>query len=160
MITGDKLEAAKNIALACNLIDPDMSPKVHEDDSQADVLKAFNHTRLIEVTGQWASILNDEDEIMGLFATLANGRETVSTHEVEFILSNLNIACTSKQLTGMLFDGDERIKTMDAKGFMAMMRRAKISAFDAVKLDVEQGIQRYNSIADHGAELVVLRLLG
>lgn len=28
MLTGDKLEAAKNIGLACNLIDPDMQPQV------------------------------------------------------------------------------------------------------------------------------------
>ena len=56
MLTGDKRETAKNIGLACNLIDPDM-----ED------LKNWKRSRLIEVTGYWAKILASEQELKALF---------------------------------------------------------------------------------------------
>ena len=41
MITGDKLETAKNIGLACNLIDPDMQPQFKAGQSAEEMVKAF-----------------------------------------------------------------------------------------------------------------------
>ena len=51
MITGDKLETAKNIGLACNLINADMAPQLSEDATVVENLTAITNSRLINVTG-------------------------------------------------------------------------------------------------------------
>jgi phospholipid-transporting ATPase len=70
MITGDKLETAKNIGLACNLIDPDMSPQVRVGDTLEEVASAFSNARLIEVTGAWSGLVNSRSELTRLFDSL------------------------------------------------------------------------------------------
>lgn len=47
MITGDKLETAKNIGLACNLIDADMQPKVDADTQMEGIMSAFSARSLL-----------------------------------------------------------------------------------------------------------------
>jgi hypothetical protein len=47
MITGDKLEAAKTIGIACNLVDPDMLPAVRAGDRLADVARSYTAARLL-----------------------------------------------------------------------------------------------------------------
>jgi magnesium-transporting ATPase (P-type) len=60
MITGDKLETARNIGMACNLIDSDMAPQIEDGDDVKKCLDAFNNARLLEITGQWASLVNNK----------------------------------------------------------------------------------------------------
>ena len=56
MITGDKLETAKNIGLACNLIDPDMIPNMENEKTIDATAQSYKDSRLIEITGKWAII--------------------------------------------------------------------------------------------------------
>lgn len=64
---GDKRETAKNIGLACNLIDPGMEliDMPHKKDA-----KQLN--RLIHVTGHWAQPV-PETELRDLFRSLVGG---------------------------------------------------------------------------------------
>jgi hypothetical protein len=66
MITGDKLETAKNIGLACNLIDPDMAPRIRPGMSVDETIESVRNSRLLEVTGQWRAQL-DDDRALGEF---------------------------------------------------------------------------------------------
>jgi len=106
MITGDKLEAAKSIGIACNLIDSDMQPiyTSHRRRPDADAQERLNRSpsfsvrysqshassigsiydeyelekalmqlrssRVLEITGQWASIREQTDELVALFSML------------------------------------------------------------------------------------------
>jgi hypothetical protein len=67
MITGDKLEAARNIGLACNLIDMDMVPRFRDDASIDQNIDSFQNSRLIEVTGQWRDIATNKEALAHLF---------------------------------------------------------------------------------------------
>jgi magnesium-transporting ATPase (P-type) len=64
MITGDKLETAKNIGIACNLIDPDMSPSFKAGQSIEDAVKATQNARLLEITGHWSKLKSNEEGML------------------------------------------------------------------------------------------------
>ncbi len=71
MITGDKLETARNIALACNLVDADMTMGGMEaGKTLEESIAMFSESRLVEVTGHWASLANNEQELSRLFDVL------------------------------------------------------------------------------------------
>ena len=66
--SGDKLETAKNIGLACNLIDPDMIPSFASADVD-QVVQEFQRTRLIEITGAWAGLAQSTEALNRIFDT-------------------------------------------------------------------------------------------
>jgi magnesium-transporting ATPase (P-type) len=81
MCTGDKRETAKNIALACNLIDPDM-------ESAADLLGSMDPAdlnRVIEITGDWVSMTSKEDQLRMLFDVLDCGGDIVDGYRTGYI---------------------------------------------------------------------------
>jgi len=66
MLTGDKRETAKNIGLACNLIDPEM-------ESQTDLLGSLSvddMNRVVEITGDWVSMCNNTEQLRQMFDIL------------------------------------------------------------------------------------------
>jgi len=78
MLTGDKRETAKNIGLACNLIDPDMESK-----------HPWEHSRLIEVTGRWFHLLKQIDELNRMFRLLdRNNKGLVSLDDLLYFLND------------------------------------------------------------------------
>ncbi len=93
MITGDKLETAKNIGLACNLIDPDMQARITESSSLDRTIHEFSHSRLIEVTGAWASYAQDADEMGKLFDLVDMDRDgLVQRIELRILLEALMVS--------------------------------------------------------------------
>ena len=116
MITGDKLETARNIGLACNLIDPDMQPVFKAEysieryhyyycclnylyliststsivASFSSCIDLFNKTRLIEVTGAWASLSRNKDELEKLFQIFDYDKDGVmNKQEITFAMDSL-----------------------------------------------------------------------
>jgi len=68
MLTGDHRRTAKNIALACNLIDPAME--------RLDLLGSLSVedlNRCVEVTGDWATLTNDQQQLRQMFDILDCG---------------------------------------------------------------------------------------
>jgi magnesium-transporting ATPase (P-type) len=66
MLTGDKRETAKNIGLACNLLDPEM-------ESQTDLLGSLSvddMNRVVEITGDWVSMCNNTEQLRQMFDIL------------------------------------------------------------------------------------------
>jgi magnesium-transporting ATPase (P-type) len=97
MLTGDKRETAKNIGLACNLVDPDM--EVDEPNGSIfeylDDKRAYpaDHTnRLLEIFGRAHQIISQKDslkELFGIFDTDLDG--LISKNDVVAILKMLNL---------------------------------------------------------------------
>lgn len=65
MLTGDKLPAAKNIAIATNLIEPEIHLVRDVDNSKSneDALKAFRQRKLVEITGKWSNFPQDSEKL-------------------------------------------------------------------------------------------------
>ncbi len=95
MITGDKRDTAKNIAMACCLIDPDMSPDLEGD----DVKRMYQENRLIEVTGDWAKLSNDPAVLRDLFDYFSGAQEFLTINEMQVMLEGLGVSTTSKTRT-------------------------------------------------------------
>ena len=74
MITGDKLETAKNIGVACNLIDADMMPQLSAATDLNSLVQACSNSRLLEITGQWADLAQNGEEVGRLFRLTRRGR--------------------------------------------------------------------------------------
>jgi len=171
MITGDKLETARNIALACNLIDSDMSA---ED-------------RLIEVTGEWAGIGQDPMRQRALFDALVAARQkaqyqnlgspsptaaaaaaaaasprvlsptskdqgtarvTVSVGELRKALTQQYIPLPHRLAIGASRNGaaspglhDDAELTFDE--FSGILSEIRFSLYDAVRTQVDIGLSRY-----------------
>jgi magnesium-transporting ATPase (P-type) len=49
MITGDKLETAQNIAVACHLVGPETD--IQPESSIEECIEQFKQSRLIQITG-------------------------------------------------------------------------------------------------------------
>lgn len=151
MITGDKLETAKNIGIACNLIDPDMSAVFTPEDDLATCIDKFQNSRLIEVTGQWASLTQDPEELTKLFQALdptSSGR--VDFHEIKMCLSALKLPMSDAKV-GAIFEQENKERGIELAQFIKIMQSTKLSPYEAVKADIEEGLQRYKDIADHKA---------
>jgi len=156
MITGDKLETAKNIGLACNLIDPDMIPSFSSADIQ-ECAKEFQRARLVEITGSWASLANNDEELGRIFDIFdRNNNGTLDVEELEVILNALRCDFTQDKLRSVLAahvsDGElspAEVNSIDRSGFIALLKSTQMSKFDAVWFDIEEGIKTYNAIKDH-----------
>lgn len=151
MITGDKLDTAKNIGMACNLIDADMEPSFDPNDKLETCVQSFSESRLIQVTGKWASVAGDDEELTKLFKTLdADGDGSVEMEELQIYLEALQFSIQPEALSQLMSGkGDDSRLTLE--GFKELMKSTKLSAFDAVAADIEDGLRRYNMIDDHEA---------
>lgn len=92
-LRGDKRETAKNIGLACNLIDPDM-----ENIDLVGSLSIEDMNRVIEITGDWANMTSNHDSLRVLFDTLdcagdLDGHRTgyISREELRYYLIGLRV---------------------------------------------------------------------
>lgn len=173
MITGDKLETAKNIGLACNLIDPDMEPKIEASSTMEEMAEGFNSSRLLEITGQWGNIVNQRAELEALFNSFDTaGTGQIHKTQLEYFVSILGIQMNQTQndadkeasafssilkqlrIENQYFaeDGDAKtvidadMVTLDM--FVDLMRSVSVSMYDAVKHDIESAIKRFNAIED------------
>jgi len=147
MITGDKAETAKNIGIACNLIDPDMQPDFHSKSSLAEAVEEYQNCRLIEVTGQWASMVNDDEQLHKLFETFDFKQDGVITSdELAVFLETLKFSLDQDKMNELTEDGQAAI---DLPAFLKIIKSVQLSVFDAVKADIEEGLTRYRSIEDH-----------
>lgn len=153
MITGDKLETAKNIGLACNLIDADMSPSIKPGDSLEDVVHSFNNSRLIEVTGQWSHMADDPEELFSLFDIFDSDHDgRLDMSELSFILKALKCSASEERLKELFDQVDPEHKGYVSKEqFLVLMSSTKLSMYEAVKYDIDDGLRRYNNIEDHEA---------
>lgn len=152
MITGDKLETAKNIGIACNLIDPDMSPVFSPEDDLANCIDKFQNSRLIEVTGQWASLTQDSEELTKLFQALdPTGKKKVDLREIRMCLSALKLPLSDEKVGTIFENSENKDAGVTLEQFIKVMQSTKLSAYEAVNADIEEGIQRYKDISDHVA---------
>lgn len=99
MITGDKLETARNIGLACNLIDADMAPTFQPGFSLQECIDSFHSSRLIEVTGAWANLTENEEELVKIFQLFdADDDGSLSVQELSSCLSMLKFQMPAEKL--------------------------------------------------------------
>jgi magnesium-transporting ATPase (P-type) len=111
LYSGDKRETAKNIGLACNLIDPDM-------ESSSDLLGSLDirdMNRVIEITGDWVSLCASQDRLRAMFDLLDSGGDVVDGVRTGYI---------SRQelqlfLIGMRVPGMDDDRMFDAQWIMA-----------------------------------------
>ena len=145
MITGDKLETAKNIGLACNLIDPDMTPQIKSGDSLEDTAKAFSNSRLIEVTGSWCNLLQNKNELKQLFQTLDDDKDGfIEFDELKLCLQALKCSNDDEELN-KLFPKNK----IDLNSFIEIIQSKPVTMYEAVKHDIESGLEAYDNISDH-----------
>eukprot|EP00808_Paulinella_micropora_P007559 g34298.t1 len=169
MITGDKLEAAKNIGLACNLIDADMEPTISANDTVTDVMQAFSKSRLLQVTGQWAALVENHQELAALFDIFDSDHSgTLSLAELRVCLEALNF--TKSENMGELFesvvdmgtadgtleDGASSTTEITKKQFISLMQSARLTPFEAVRYDVLAAMETFMEIKDHSTHPVSL----
>jgi magnesium-transporting ATPase (P-type) len=151
MITGDKLETAKNIGIACSLIDPDMEVQLPENGTMDDCVKAYSQARLIQVTGAWSKMANSQEELSSLFDIFDTDHSGVlDMSSMTSMLQSLNFAVSTSEVEKMFNDADtDGSGTIDKEEFQCMMQSARLSMYQAVKYDIEEGIKRYNQIDDN-----------
>ena len=146
MITGDKLETAKNIGVACNLIDADMMPQFSADTDLNTLVQACSNSRLLEITGQWADLAQNEEEVGKLFDSLDKDGNGIIDHEqLLVVLRTLRCSIPDEKLRG--FSNGAIGISRDT--FVRLMQSTKLSEYEAVKYDVDSAIRTYNSITDH-----------
>jgi len=152
MITGDKLETAKNIGIACNLIDPDMEVASNKKfDSIEDLVQASNDSRLIEVTGAWANVTDDHIEMKKLFKSVdINDSSSINLEEFHNYAEALGCGLSHDEVEAMFKEADTNDnKELNYEEFLSLMKSTEITPHRAVRADIESGIARYVSIQDH-----------
>lgn len=159
MITGDKLETAKNIGIACNLIDPDMSPAFKAGQSVEEAVEAAASSRLLEITGQWAKLSRDEEEMKALFKNFdTNGTGVIQRKEMEMCLQALKFTVDAKHVDKVFKEAGDGDGGVTEAQFLDLMRSFKVSMFQAVTFDIEDGIKTYAAIKDHATYPVSILL--
>ncbi|GAB5355637.1 hypothetical protein AAMO2058_000222700 [Amorphochlora amoebiformis] len=155
MLTGDKRETAKNIAMACNLIEPDMiALKTPENIKAAGAMKKFrinsaealSENRLVEVTGKWAGLKNDDKGLTKLFKLIdQDGDGFVERSELELILGVLKLPADQK-----LFDDIKSTKPdhISRDEFLNFIKSTDIDVIKALRADIKAGMDRIKSIPD------------
>lgn len=117
MLTGDKKETAKNIALACNLIHPESSD------------------RLIEISGKWAMLVGDSDHLEVLFNAWDLDHDGIL--EKEEIIAFLSLLDAPIDVTDMF--QSESHQGWDIEQFVSFMRTLSLTFQDAVKAEIIGG---------------------
>eukprot|EP00475_Leptophrys_vorax_P015182 TRINITY_DN2154_c0_g1_i1.p1 TRINITY_DN2154_c0_g1~~TRINITY_DN2154_c0_g1_i1.p1 ORF type:complete len:1151 (+),score=308.65 TRINITY_DN2154_c0_g1_i1:37-3489(+) len=139
MLTGDKRETAKNIALACNLIDPDMEDYKH-----------WENIRLIEITGYWAKLLSSKSQLRQLFAGWdLNQDGKLQMYELMAVFEILNMPIEDGLLSGIFtaFDKNKDAE-LEIDEFLKLMQDIQLTMSDAVRSDINAGKRLINSIDD------------
>mmetsp|Transcript_22881 Transcript_22881/g.38323 ORF Transcript_22881/g.38323 Transcript_22881/m.38323 type:complete len:1432 (+) Transcript_22881:102-4397(+) len=166
MLTGDKRETAKNIGMACNLIEPDMialkkpkdvTGKGALDKFRINSAEALSQNRLIEITGKWAKLKIDNKALLKLFRMIdKNGDGNVSLSELKMILKYLKLP-TDHQLLDTLSGNDGKITS---KEFVDFIQGTDITMMKAIREDIKAGEKRYESIINHDLEPVSMVVEG
>lgn len=153
MITGDKLETAKNIGLATNLIGPDMQVLPTGDDSMEAICDKYKQARLIEITGRWAALAQDAEELGSLFDLFDDDKNGfMDAQEFNFCLNALSFPHYSDDPSNKLQQEFKRIgkgDKVDKAGWLQIIANCNVSFREAVRWDIENGWRVYNSITDH-----------
>eukprot|EP00462_Mataza_sp_D1_P024450 CAMPEP_0175135858 /NCGR_PEP_ID=MMETSP0087-20121206/8961_1 /TAXON_ID=136419 /ORGANISM="Unknown Unknown, Strain D1" /LENGTH=1356 /DNA_ID=CAMNT_0016418565 /DNA_START=258 /DNA_END=4328 /DNA_ORIENTATION=+ len=148
MITGDKLETARNIGLACNLIDSDMQPQFQPGGSVEDCIRAYSDSRLIEITGQWASLSNDEQELSAMFDLFdTDNSGGIDINEMKTVLKALQMPAGDRRLKQLF--ADQKEGEMQRESFIKLMQGSELSMKEAVAYDLQSGIDKFLAIDDH-----------
>lgn len=142
MITGDKLETAKNIALACNLIDSDMEPNIPSEGSLLDLVNALDSRRLVEITGEWSEL--SDDIIEGLF-DIFDSDETgqLDLSELKTAMRCLRFSLTEERVNAILHLSNVKGEKVSKQAFVRLLKSVRLSAFEAVKFEIEE-VQSWN----------------
>mmetsp|Transcript_4962 Transcript_4962/g.11926 ORF Transcript_4962/g.11926 Transcript_4962/m.11926 type:complete len:834 (+) Transcript_4962:908-3409(+) len=165
MLTGDKRETAKNIAMACNLIEPDMVATIERESKEAapvlvESASKFNQDRLIEITGRWHTLTQNERELKRLFDTLdTDGSGFIDKGEMLAFMLVLKYPgerqledrkSRLEQAVNDLFAQYDSGRTgkINRQQFLKAMQTFQVSLFDAVVADVEAGLHRAGEIDD------------
>lgn len=147
MITGDKLETARNIGLACNLIDSDMQVVFEPGTDLRGVVENFHASRLIEVTGAWAALVDNKKEMESIFQLIDKNHDgKIAYEEMADVLKMLRPDLkpeVMEQMKSKATDGK-----LDQNTFCTLMTSSKTSMFEAIECDIKQGWQKYKSIED------------
>lgn len=154
MITGDKLETARNIGLACNLIDADMQPQLKSGVDLEGALDAFENARLIEVTGEWANLAKKKEELAKMFDLMDFDQDGVlSLEETDVFLRAVDGGTASDEKRSTLWASMSNGKRVITKAeFVDLMEKSRPTMYEAVKADIDNGIRRYERIKDHEAD--------
>lgn len=148
MITGDKLPAAKNIGIACNLIDPDMQPNMEGCTTVDECMAQVRNARLIEITGTWARLADDQQLEM-LFASLDKDHSgTVATGELKAFLGALPVPMKAESIAKCVAEHGTEAGTISREKFLEMMKTIKIDIFDAISHDIDTGLEVFNNVSD------------
>jgi magnesium-transporting ATPase (P-type) len=103
MITGDKLETARNIGLACNLIDSDMQPQITVGDTVQSAMTALENSRLIEITGEWNNLFQNEAELSALFDIIDFDKDgAISVGEIAILMETLHTGIDENSVITMV----------------------------------------------------------
>jgi len=155
MLTGDKRETAKNIGMACNLIEPDMIALKAPDDLKSDEAlekfrinsaEALSENRLIEITGKWAMLKEDTKALEDLFKLIdTNGDGTIQMSELKMILNVLKLP-TDESFFKQIKSTDG--KTITCKQFVEFVQSADVDLVKALRADIKAGLDRVKAISD------------
>jgi magnesium-transporting ATPase (P-type) len=155
MLTGDKLPTAKNIGMACNLIDPDMEkPEPQHKADKKDL------SRLLSVTGRWAALAKDEKELNFLFGRLSasdakDGSAMIAKEDLQAFLQRMAMpgmedSDTKPEFFNKLWsdvdtNNDGKI---DEAEFLKLMRSTKLTFWRAVQADLKGAWKRVQTIGE------------
>lgn len=157
MLTGDRRLTAMQIALACNLIDPDME--------RAEVygsLAADDLNRIVQISGDSVSLCSSVEQLRVLFDILDSGGDIVDGVRTNFISrAELRMFLVATRVPGMESDAAfdvawsridrEGTGKMDFNGFREFMARLQPSTLRAVQTDIELGLRKARLIAGDGS---------
>jgi len=103
------LSALPNIGLATNLIDPDMIPNFTSSDMDA-VVKEFQRSRLVEITGAWASMAQSDDDLGKIFDIFdKNKNNELNVDELHYILTSLRCNLTEDKLQAIIAENSPKV---------------------------------------------------
>jgi Ca2+-binding EF-hand superfamily protein len=102
-----------------------------------------SHSRLIEITGQWSELTEKIQELHSLFTTFDTkscGR--VELKDLECCLSALRMSVPSSKLAELFAVRDDaKDGAISRDEFVSLMNATKLTMFQAVKFDVEEGLR-------------------
>eukprot|EP00462_Mataza_sp_D1_P001037 CAMPEP_0175093256 /NCGR_PEP_ID=MMETSP0086_2-20121207/2909_1 /TAXON_ID=136419 /ORGANISM="Unknown Unknown, Strain D1" /LENGTH=1538 /DNA_ID=CAMNT_0016366193 /DNA_START=38 /DNA_END=4654 /DNA_ORIENTATION=+ len=147
MITGDKLETAKNIGLACNLVDSDMLPKPYHPGEHPKVLMESAHkSRLLEITGQWAEVGADNESMNRMFDLFdVSHSGSLDKEELKYCFQALDLHVPMEQVSHIL-GGD---LSCTREQFISLFAERVLSPLAIIENDIDRAIERYAKIPDH-----------
>lgn len=167
MLTGDKRETAKNIAMACNLIEPDMiALKVPTNLKDEKAYQSFrinsanslSENRLIEVTGRWALLKDDKKALKKLFDLIdQNGDGTLEKAELDLVMGVLKLPGHGSLFPTLDTSKDDKI---DCEEFVKYIQGSEMNMFKAIQSDIKVGLDRIKAIKDHDKQPVSMVVEG